>query len=158
MAIWTGFKGYTSRFYRGVDMEKCRIGIKREAKSAFSLRKFNILVDGVEITSIANGGMVKFGIDAGQHEVSIAIGKKVFSTLSVALSSGEDVNIVCQATSTGAKMELTPVDVCGLAESQQPIPVIHVHPAGNGCLVNLVAAFLVLVGIFIFLCAIFDIA
>lgn len=139
-------------------MEKCRIGIKREARSAFSLRKFNILVDGVEIISISNGGTVAFGIDAGQHEVSIAIGKKVFSTMPITLSPGEDVNIVCQATSTGAKMEITSVDVCSLAESQQPVPIIHVHPAGNGCLTNLIAAFLVLVGIFIFLCAIFEIA
>ncbi len=139
-------------------METCRIGIKREAKSAFSLRKFNILVDGVVITSIDNGGTIQFGIDAGQHEVGIAIGKKVYATLPVTLSAGEDVNIVCQATSTGAKMELTPVDVCGLAESQQPVPIIHVHPAGNGCLVNLIAAFLILIGIFIFLCAIFDVA
>lgn len=139
-------------------MEKCRIGIKREAKSAFSLRKFDILVDGVAITSIDNGDTIQFGIDAGQHEVGIAIGKKVYATLPVTLSAGEDANIVCQATSTGAKMELTPVDVCGLAESQRPIPEIHIHQGGNGCLVNLIGALLVLIGIFIFLCAIFDIA
>ena len=118
-------------------MEKCRIGIKREARSAFSLRKFNIMVDGVEIISVSNGGTVAFGIDAGQHEVSVAIGKKVFSTVSVTLAPGEDANIVCQATSMGAKMEITPVDICGLAESQQPVPIIHVHPAGNGCLETL---------------------
>jgi len=138
-------------------MEKCKIGIKREAKVAFGGRRFNILVDGREITTVDNGGTVTFGIDAGQHDIGVAIGKKVCATVSVSLSPGDEINMICHAEGSGAEMELTPVDVCGLAESKKPVQTIHVH-SGNGCLVNLIAAFLVLVGIFLFLCAIIDIA
>lgn len=141
-------------------MEKCKIGVKREAKVAFGGTRFTILVDGLEITTIGNGETIGFGIDAGQHEFGVAIGKKVGSTVSMNLSPGDEVNLICYAKGSKAEMKITPVDVCGLVEanSQTVHPqVIHVH-SGNGCLTSLIAWFLVLIGIFLFLCAIIDIA
>lgn len=138
-------------------MEKCKINIKREVTAAFGGRKFGVLVDGLEVTTIRNGEVTSFMIESGQHEVSIAIGKKVSSTVSLTLAPGDDANMICCVKGSGAKLELTAVDVGGFV-NPKPIaqPVIQVQPARNGCLVNLIAALLVLVGVFIFLCAIFD--
>lgn len=138
-------------------MEKCKINIKREVTAAFGGRRFGVLVDGLEVTTIGNGEVTSFTIESGQHEVGIAIGKKVTSTLSLNLTPEDDVNMICCVKGSGAKLELTAVDVSAFDKSkQQSQPVIHVQPVRNGCLVNLIAVLLVLVGIFIFLCAIFD--
>lgn len=138
-------------------MEKCKINIKREVTAAFGGRKFGVLVDGLEVTTLGNGEVTSFMIESGQHEVSIAIGKKVSSTVSLTLAPGDDANMICCVKGSGAKLELTAVDVGGFVNPKPNTqPIIHVQSAGNGCLVNLIIAFVVLFGVFLILCAIFD--
>lgn len=138
-------------------MEKCKINIKREVTAAFGGRRFGVLVDGLEVTTIGNGEVTSFTIESGQHEVGIAIGKKVSSTVSLTLASGNDANMICCVKGSGAKLELTAVDVSIFGKPQQQSqPVIHVQSGGNGCLVDLIIGFMILFGVFLIMCALFD--
>lgn len=138
-------------------MEKCKISIKREVKVAFGGRRFGVLVDGLEVTSIGNGEITSFVIESGQHEVSIAIGKKVVSTVSLNLSPGDDANMMCYIKGSGAILELTAVDVSGFT-NPQPFaqPVIHVQSVGHGCLTDVVIVLLILFGVCLILSAVFS--
>ncbi|MCM1236469.1 MAG: hypothetical protein NC489_40840 [Ruminococcus flavefaciens] len=138
-------------------MEKCKINIKREVKVSFGGRRFGVLVDGLEVTTIGNGETTSFMIESGQHEVSIAIGKKVVSTVPLNLAPGADANMMCYIKGNGAILETTAVDVSGFANPQPPVqPVIHVQSAGHGCLVDLICGLLILFGVFLIICAIFS--
>lgn len=138
-------------------MEKCKINIKREVSVAFGGRRFRVLVDGLEITTIGNGDTTSFVIESGQHEIGIAIGKKVVSSVPLNLAPGNDSNLICYTKGQGAILEPTAVDLSGFSNSQPTQqPVIHVHSAGHGCLTDLIIGFIILFGIFLFLCAIFD--
>ncbi len=115
--------------------EKCRLGIMRQSKVSLSGRVINIYIDGVKTTSIKNGGTTRLLLDPGRHIISLGIGSKITSRITLDLTPGSETNIMCYAKGSKAEAVLTSVDVCALASQT---PSAQPQSNGSGCLIGLI--------------------
>lgn len=95
----------------GSTQGKCRVGIIRQSKVAFSARDFNIYVDGAKVTSIKNGGSVFLALSPGQHVLGFGIGAKIYKKIALNLTPTSETNIMCYAKASGIEAVETAIDV-----------------------------------------------
>ena len=96
----------------GSTQGKCRVGIIRQSKVAFSARDFNIYVDGAKVTSIKNGSSAFLALPPGQHVLAFGVGAKIYKKIVLDLTPANETNIMCYATANGIEAAETAIDVC----------------------------------------------
>ena len=84
------------------DLSNCAVNIMRENKTAYSARKFRVIVNGKETVLLKNGETVRILLPQGQQNISFAIGGKVFKSVCLDLKGNiRDINLVCFPKSMG---------------------------------------------------------
>ena len=102
---------------------KVFVTIHRENRSAYSARKIRVIVDGKEEVAIDNGSCVRLCVKQGNHQFAFAIGKCIYSSISVDVQ--DDMNVVC-ATKTSGVIEARVVnrDVAFEASQKKRSPLL----------------------------------
>lgn len=73
--------------------------IRRKSHFSYSIRKFDIHIDGKKVDTVANGNETALRLAPGIHIAHVAIGYYASKPLEVTLSPGEVVTLVCGLSS-----------------------------------------------------------
>lgn len=139
-------------------MTKYPVSISRDACRDATIRIVSVYIDGIKIHDFRKGNRIVVQLEPGHHQIVFAIGKKEIkrSTFFVG-TDGDGATIVFFIKSntwkTVIETELanTFIQICEHADAPTNTD------SGLGCFGSLIAALMVLLGIFLFMSGIFDI-
>ncbi|QSF97050.1 hypothetical protein DI291_01260 [Bacillus paralicheniformis] len=76
------------------------IEVNRTSQLMNKMRKFSVLIDGVEAGKIKDGGRLRIDLEPGEHEIQVKIGQALRFTL----DEGEALKFRCGSPVRGWKM------------------------------------------------------
>ncbi|MSO00077.1 hypothetical protein BHT95_12015 [Bacillus paralicheniformis] len=80
------------------------VEVNRTSQLMNKMRKFSVLIDGVEAGKIKDGGRLRIDLEPGEHEIQVKIDWCVSQTLRFTLDEGEVLKFRCGSPVRGWKM------------------------------------------------------
>ncbi|MDN5388993.1 MULTISPECIES: hypothetical protein [Bacillus] len=80
------------------------VEVNRTSQLMNKMRKFSVLIDGVEAGKIKDGGRLRIDLEPGEHEIQVKIDWCVSQALRFTLDEGEALKFRCGSPVRGWKM------------------------------------------------------
>ena len=127
-------------------MTKYPVSISRDACRDATIRIVSVYIDGIKIHDFRKGNRIVVQLAPGHHQIVFAIGKKEIKATIVFFIKSNTWKTVIET-----EFANTFIQICEHADAPTNTD------SGLGCFGSLIAALMVLLGIFLFMSGIFDI-